>query len=269
MRLRSSLNLPREHGAWAMLYVPFVLGLMVAGKINLAGIFLLLATTALFISRESLLIWWRARKRGRHTDSAKQAGRLLLTYLAIAAASGIPLIMVYEYYWLLPLALIGTTLLAINGWQATDLEDRTVQGEVMAIAGLTMTAPAAYYVADGAMNQTSFWLWALCAAYFASSVFYVKLRVTGLHSKKVEDKHRARWQCIGYHAFLLVSLLALAFTRSLSLFALIAFAPALARTLRSLLQPERQLDLKRIGIAEIIYSIIFLIFTTLTFRIAI
>lgn len=269
MSLRSSLNLPREHGAWAMLYVPFVLGVTVTGKINWAIILLFLSTTALFISRESLLIWWRARKRGRRSANANDARRLLLIYLLLAAGAGIPLILAYGYYWLLPLALIGSAFLAINGWQAADFEDRSVEGEVMAIVGLTMTAPAAYYVASGKINQTAFWLWGLSAAYFASSVFYIKLRVTGLHAKKVEDKRRACLQCAGYHVFLLASLLALAFTHSLPLFALIAFAPALARTLRSLLKPERQLNLKRIGIAEIIYSLIFLIFTTLTFRLAV
>src|SRR6185436_7202109 len=130
----------------------------------------------------------------------------------------------------------------------------------------TMTAPAAYYVARGAWDQTAVWLWALSAAYFASSVFYVKLRVTGLHAKRPDDKRRARWQCTGYHAFLLASLLALAVTRSLPLFAMIAFAPVLARTFWSLLKPAQSLNLKRIGITEIIYSLIFLIFTTLTFR---
>ena len=106
----------------------------------------------------------------------------------------------------------------------------------------------------------------LSAAYFASSVFYIKLRVTGLHAKKPDDKRRARWQCVGYHGFLLVSLLALAITRSLPLFLLIAFAPVLARTAWSLLKPSKQLNLKRIGIAEIIYSLIFLIFTAVTLR---
>jgi hypothetical protein len=131
-----------------------------------------------------------------------------------------------------------------------------------------MTAPAAYSVALGGWNQTALWLWALSAAYFASSVFYVKLRVTGLHAKRPEDKRRARWQCIVYHSFLLASLAALAVTRSLPLFVLIAFAPVLARTLWSLLKPAESLNLKRIGVTEIIYSLIFLIFTTLTFRLS-
>lgn len=266
MSLRSSLKLPKEHGAWAMLYVPFVLGIAVAGTINLAVLLLLLATTALFVSRESLLVWWRARKRGRQNQSAMESQRLLLLYGAVATLTGLPLILVYQFYWLLLFGLLGAALLIINGWKATEFEDRTVQSEVLAIAGMTMTAPAAYYVASGQWGSKALWLWALSAAYFASSVFYIKLRVTGLHSKKPGDKRRARWQCVGYHGFLLVSLLALAITRSLPLFLLIAFAPVLARTTWSLFKPSNQLNLKQIGIAEIIYSLIFLIFTTMTLR---
>ena len=158
MSIRSKLKLPKEHGAWAMLYVPFVLGVMVAWKMSLPVLLLLLATSALFISRESLLVWWRAQKRGRQTDSSNQAGRLLILYGLIAAATGAPLILSYHFYWLLPLAVIGCVALAVNGKQATEFEDRTVQSEVIAIAGLTMTAPAAYSVALGGWNQTALWL---------------------------------------------------------------------------------------------------------------
>ena len=136
----------------------------------------------------------------------------------------------------------------------------------MAIAGLTMTAPAAYYVRRGEWDQTALWLWVLSVAYFASSVFYIKLRMASLYAKRQDTKVRVKWQCIGYHALLLASLLALAFTRSLPLFALIAFAPVLIRTFWSLLNPAEQLNLKRIGVAEIIYSLVFLFFVTLTFR---
>jgi len=226
----------------------------------------LAAASALFISRESLLVWWRARARKRPTQASGQAGRLLLLYFAVAAFCGTPLILFYKLYALVPLALVGCLLLAINGKQATQFDDRSVRGEIMAIAGLTMTAPAAYYAARGAWDQAALWLWALSAAYFASSVFYVKLRLTGVHAKRPADKRRARWQCIGYHMFLLASLVALIRTRSLPLFVLIAFAPVLGRTFWSVLKPAKSLNLKRIGMTEIIYSLIFLLFTVLTFR---
>ena len=65
MKLRSALKLPKEHGAWAMFYIPFVLGLLVSGNFNVPSLLLLIAATAAFISRESLLIWWRARRRAQ------------------------------------------------------------------------------------------------------------------------------------------------------------------------------------------------------------
>ena len=112
------------------------------------------------------------------------------------------------------------------------------------------------------------WRWGLSAAYFASSVFYVKLRVTRLHARRPDDRRRALWQCIAYHVFLLAALSLVSITRSLSLFVSLAFAPVLARTLWSLVKPVPTLDLKRIGITEIVYALNFLLFTTLTLRMA-
>src|SRR5262245_60059316 len=104
MGFRSALKLPKEHGAWAMLYAPFILGAAVAGRVNWPVLLLLLSATAAFISRESLLVYWRARARGR---DAAGAGRALLIYLALAAAFGSPLIFAFDLYWLIPLGLIG------------------------------------------------------------------------------------------------------------------------------------------------------------------
>ena len=108
------------------------------------------------------------------------------------------------------------------------------------------------------------WLWALCALYFASSVFYVKLRVYWLNRRKEQARRQARFRCALYHAFLLAALLVLAVTGSLNLFALVAFAPVLARSFWQLIKPATRLNLRRIGVLEIIYSVVFLIFITLS-----
>src|SRR5262245_28970040 len=93
MSLRSALKLPKEHGAWAMLYVPFVLGVAVAGRVNWPVLLLLLSATAVFISRESLLVYWRARARGR---DAVEAGRTVLLFFVLASALGQPSILAFE-----------------------------------------------------------------------------------------------------------------------------------------------------------------------------
>ncbi|HYE72055.1 MAG TPA: YwiC-like family protein, partial [Blastocatellia bacterium] len=99
MKLSKTLRLPKEHGAWAMLYVPFVVGALVAGRFQLSLLFLLLATTAVFISRESLIVWLRARSRGR---DANGANRMAIIYLTLASLFGLPLLFFYKLYWLVP-----------------------------------------------------------------------------------------------------------------------------------------------------------------------
>jgi hypothetical protein len=228
-------------------------------------LFLLLTTTAAFISRESLLIYWRARVRGR---DAVEAGRTLLCYLALAAAFGAPLIFAFKLFWLIPLGGIGAALLLINGKQATQMEERTMKCEILAIVGLTMTAPASYYAASGRWEALAFWLWLLSALYMASSVFYIKLRVYRLNPRKQAEQRQAWRSCAFYHSFLLVALLALIFVGSLSLFILIAFAPALVRTFSDMFKPKTKVNLMRAGILEIVYSVIFLICAALNFRAA-
>ena len=263
MSLRSTLKLPKEHGAWAMLYVPFVLGTAVAGRVNWPVLLLLLSATAAFISRESLLVYWRARARGR---DATEAGKALLIYLALAAAFGLPLILAFELFWLIPLGGIGAALLLINGRQAARMEERETMSEIMAIAGLTMTAPAAYYAASGRWELTAFWLWLLSALYMASSVFYIKLRVYRLNPRKQAEQRLALRSCAFYHSFLIVALPALIVAGSLSLIAFIAFAPALVRTFWGMLAPKSKVNLTRAGILEIVYSLIFLVCAALGFR---
>jgi hypothetical protein len=191
-----------------------------------------------------------------------------LLYLVLTAAFGSTLIFVFKLFWLIPLGMIGAALLLINGRQAAQMEDRTMTSEIMAIGGLTMTAPAAYYAASGRWEMTAIWLWLLSALYMASSVFYIKLRVYRLNPRKQAEQRQAWRSCAFYHSFLIVALLALMFVGSLSLLAFIAFAPALVRTFWGMFNPRTKVNLMRAGILEIVYSMVFLICAALNFRAA-
>ena len=264
MRIRKSLGLPKEHGAWAMLYVPFVVGTLVAARFSWRMVMLALSVTFLFIARESLLAWWRGRSRGQTLVEARR----MMVYLSLAAVFGAPLVLFYQLFWLVPLGIVTLALLAINARQAVRREDRSIGGETMAILGLTLTAPTAYYTASGASDGTALWLWAMCALYFTSSVFYVKLRVHWLNRRKPEARRHSWRLCALYHSFLLGALMVFAITGSLNLLTLVAFAPALARSFWQLAKPAAGLNLRRIGVMEILYSLVFLVFITMTFRLA-
>lgn len=266
MLKRADLKLPKEHGAWAMLYVPFAIGALVGASSSSspAPLFLLfLSTTFIFVSRESLLEWCRARVRGK---PAPPSLRMLVIYLGAGGLSGAPLLLIYHRFWLALFAILTAFLLAFNTWQAVRREDRTVIGETIAILGLTLAAPSAYYVASGSWNSTALGLWVICVLYFTSSVFYVKLRVHSLSRRREELRRQSWWRCAAYHLFLTTALLLLAATGSLDLFVLFAFIPVLSRTVWQLAKPGGKTNLKRVGVLEIVYSVVFLVFVTLSFR---
>lgn len=247
-----------------MLYVPFAVGTLVAATFSWRMLLLLLSVTSLFIARESLLVWWRG---GSHRQTRQQARRVTLIYLAFAAAIGGPLVWLDKLYWLVPLAAASAGLLLFNAQQARRRADRTIFGETIAILGLTLTAPAAYYVATGTVDRTALWLWAMCALYFTSSIFYVKLRVYAMNRRKPEAQRHSWRLCALYHLFLLGGLTVLATAGGLNPLAMAAFAPALARSFWQLVKPAAELNLRRIGVMEIVYSLVFLVFITMTFRV--
>jgi len=263
MRALSRLKLPKEHGAWAMLYVPMLAGVLVAGAFPLSVLLLTLSATSVFIGRGPLLAWLRARRRRKESGGLRD---LALGYIACAFVFGAPLIFVYRLFWLLVLGLLTIILLWINSALAAQGRDRGVAGEIFAISGLALGAPAAYYAASGRLGTAALWLWVLSVLYFTSSVFYVKMRVLSSNRRRVEAYRGARLYCASYHALLFVGLIALAALGNFNLLILMAFAPALARALFYFVRPMGPLSLKRIGVQEIVYSAIFLILVALTLR---
>jgi YwiC-like protein len=246
-----------------MLYVPFAVGALVGWRSPLRLLLLALSMTFIFVARESLLEWWRARSRGLWDHEAL---RLSAMYLLLGGVFGMPLLLIYRLSWFIAIGSIAAMSLALNSWQAVHRKDRTIVGEMVAIAGLTLTAPASFYAARGQFDSTALWLWALCAVYFASSVFYVKFRVTTINPRHDHIRLESRRRCALYHGFLLALLLVLTLTGDLSAVGFIAFVPIMTRSFWHVAKPVRKINLQRIGWLEMAYSLVFLIFTTLNFR---
>lgn len=256
-------RIPKEHGAWAMLYVPLLLGAFAAGAWSVRILWLAIAATALLLAREAALAWWRARLWRRDPGNS---GRMLLFYSALAAAAGAELMLSAKLWGLsLPAAAAG----ALAAWhvrQAARREERTIPTEVLGILGLTLTAPAAHYTALGRFEITGLGLWAASAAYFISSVFYVKLRVLTAYLKQPDELARIRRGCWVYHAALALAVGLAVASGVAPVPVLAAYAPIVARAFWHLWRPARRLVLKRVGVLEIVYSVLFLIFAALAFR---
>lgn len=263
MKRIPGLALPKEHGAWAMLYVPFVLGVVVAGRVVWPTLWALLAMTALFFAREALRRLRRARQRKRPVREIQRS--LAVESGALVLCAGM-LLLHHRLYGFLPLGLGAVLVLAFNLERAEQREDRSLVTELLAIVGFAMAAPAAYYASAGVWRDEALWLWGLCWAYFASSVFHVKQVVLSVQPRRLAASKAMRRWVIAYHAALLLSLVCLVTWGASSPWILCAFAPILWRSAWALVRRPARLDLRRIGILEIVYSVTFLVFTALAFR---
>ncbi len=264
--------LPHEHGAWVMLYAPLVIGLAVAPAVAFVpSLLLFLAVSAAFLAREpaDLLI----RGRGK-AGSAFWLG----AYLAIMLASALPLVLVYDRIALAFVGGIAGVLFGIHAvmlsWPSRRRMDRSESGEVLAVTGLTLTAPAAWAVSTGRFDGMALCLWAISILYFASSIFFVKMLLGGAkHKGEVTPAVRARigrWN-IAYHLALVAVLVWLAPRAGSAGGWLIglAYAPVVLRALWWNAKLSRRLpNLKRIGFTEMAYAFWFLAFIVAGLRAA-
>jgi len=238
-----------------MLYVPFILGILVAGSCPWQLVLLWVAITALFIGRDALQNWSDARRRGQPSSEGTRA----LIYAAISLLAGAPLVLVYRIPGMVPSALLAGLIIWRHHLQTRRRQGRTIAGEFISIAGITISGPVAHHVASGSVETIAALIWFLSLLYFASSVFYVKQRVLATQPRRSDEYREIARASATYHAAVVVIMLAVVLGGVASWWGLLAFAPAVIRATWYLLWPSPVLNLVRVGVLEIVYSLIFLV----------
>lgn len=248
--------LPREHGSWAMLAAPAVVGWAAAGGGPAgAGALFALALLGAFLSRTPLTVLSTAPSDGR-------ARRWLAVYAAAAAAGFAGLGTVYGRWGLVPLALPAAAVLAASLWFTARRRAMTEAHELLGVAGLSLGAPAAYYAAAGAWAPEAAWVWALCALFFAGPVFHVKMLVMNRVAAApppgaAQRADRAAAVSAAVHAGSTAAVLAGVLGAGLPAAALVPFAGALAKTLYYASRRGERLELKRVGWQEVGWTVVF------------
>lgn len=261
--------LPKEHGAWAMLIVPLLLGIMIAPVWHWRVIILVIAAFAFFLVRHPLAMLVKTRKR-------KKANRAyfwqwVAIYGSITALSGGYLVLGQGLWWLMAVAVIGGSLLVFHLWLVTQRQEMSVIGELSGILGLALGAPMAYYVASTHLDSTAAALWLINALYFGSTVFYIKLKVrqqprSPAPAELSQRLLKAKASLI-YQIASLLLLSVLAFLQHMPYLAPVVLLPATIKVFygASQWQDKKSLNLMRLGIIEIIHSAIFAILVVITF----
>lgn len=260
---------PKEHGAWAVLYGSFLAGVGVTGRVTVPGVLLLAGITAAAFANGSLAILARSPAGPAHAERRRHALAWLLIYAAAAGGALAPLLAVFRMSFLLPFGIGAGLLLIVRALLLRRREERSLAGELLGAAGLTMVGPVAHAVAVGAVQATAMVLWPLLFLFFASGVFYVRMRVGALAAERrggVPAATPARRSCLLYHALLVVALPVLLLAGAAPWPVLLAFAPALWRAAAGLGRNEARPDLRRLGWSEVAVAGAFVLLLIAAFR---
>ena len=250
--------IPQEHGAWFMLYAPLITVLIGLQAPIQTALLLILTVTGVFLGQHTAILYIRNR-------APKGTGLWLFSYLTAFTIGTVLLLGTYNFLHLIyigaPTA-IALIWLFIRSRFARKRIDRTFSGEMLAIAGLTLTAPAAAIVATGHLTQTAIGIWGLYVLFFSSSVLYVKMRILAVQKKSgITFKNRLTLGSglIAYHALLSLNIFTFYITNpTLGIFLFIGFAPVILRAIIGWITLNNQLpNLKRVGLIESAYTLWF------------
>jgi YwiC-like protein len=164
----ASRYLPPEHGAWAMLLVPFLLGTFAAAPTSLSAL-LLVSWLAAYLTNYFTLHWWRARHRSHRGVRFRTPAVVYATVLAVSGA-----VLVLEQPWLLLAALLFVPFEALAAWYALRGEERSWVAGVASATAASLMAPVSYRVADGGDESLAAALFAICWLAFVGTVLHVK-----------------------------------------------------------------------------------------------
>ncbi|MEU7021966.1 YwiC-like family protein [Streptomyces sp. NPDC046203] len=187
--------LPNQHGAWAMLAVPFLAGVLIGGPawIDLP---LFAAWLAAYIAAFHAQQWLRLRRLSRNPRAAGRHVRPGLVFGAVTAVLGVPLAVAEP--WLLLAAAAMAPFLAVNAWHARTNRERDLLNGIAAVVPacgmlLVTLRLGGGTLADGLAPATA------CLLYFAGTVPYVKTMI------RERDSLAHRRGSVAYHALALIA----------------------------------------------------------------
>jgi hypothetical protein len=204
----------------------------------------------------------------RRADRGRALGWLGI-YGAAFALAVLPLFLIYRLTFLLVFGMGASCFLLIRAFLLRGREDRSLPGELLGTAGLCMVGPAAHAVAAQAVEPIGALLWFLLFLFFASGVFYVRMRIRGVLSRRhvgAPESEPALWSCVAYHLILLAGLPLLAAWQVVPWAILLAFAPALWRAAVGCRRRHEPLEVKRLGWSEVAQTAVFLLLVVAVFR---
>jgi YwiC-like protein len=266
---RRQIYLPQDHGSWVFIFSPLLIGLFAGRRFGVESFYLVIAAIAAFLLRQPITIAVKAYSGRRPRTDLTAAGFWIFIYGMIILFALIGLIRA-GFAYLLVLAIPGAPVFIWHLWLVSKREERRqVNVEIMATGVLALTAPAAYWVGIGRYDPVGWWLWSLTWLQNAASIVYAYLRLEQREWSKVpatNEMWKAGFRACLYTSFNLVFSLALGISSVLPPFIFLPYLVQWCETMWGIFHPAVKWKPTRIGIRQLIVSVLWTILFIVTWR---
>ncbi|MGH9643299.1 MAG: YwiC-like family protein [Terriglobales bacterium] len=256
-----ALVIPREHGAWGLLFVPLFTG-VAAGIASVHRIGpLLLFTAATFF-----LFWLRTPLESlagsgvitAHTRDERRVAWLASLILAAASVFCLAVLL-----WggrnsrLVHIGLFAALALAIQTALRRLGRPMRMVSQVAGAVALTATAPAAYYIGSGRLGNAALALWIANWCFAWNQIHFVQLRIHAGRASGIGEKFAEGKYFFAGQVLLVAALLAASLSRLVPALVIVAFIPALVRGTYWFVRAPRPLNVRKLGWSELRQGIAF------------
>ena len=253
--------LPREHGTWAMVIVPWIVGCGIARAMTARAVLLLCGAIALFLAQHALTEWYRARRLPPARRASAPGIVVVVAFTAVGLVAAAPALTTLAAGFVGAFVVAAIALIVVSVVLIDVRLDHALPGQVLGAIGLPLTAPLAYFASGGGRARDAATLWVVDVAFFLWAVFYVRLKIIARAHRQplaaLGDRLRFGASTLGVTAALAAMALVALAASDFSPRAIVAFVPALIQSIAGTIRLDRQPRLKPVGFLMLGHSIAF------------
>jgi hypothetical protein len=233
------LFLPKQHGAWAMVIIPFWLGAIQGGFIWQHVPFFI-GWLLLYLATYPMLLLFKGKKLRFYTK---------WTFIYLVPAILFLLFPLFKNPSIVYFGLLMIPFFIINAFYSSKNNDRALLNDFSAISAFSFASLASSFLGSGKVTGTAFLVFGASILFFVGCTFYVKTMI--------REKKNISFKWISWVFHLLVPVLF--FVMGFWIVA-IAYLPSLFRAIKFYGKP---LSARQVGIYEIVNAAIFFIIGTI------
>lgn len=241
-----AVALPAEHGGWALIIEPIVLGLLVAP--SMIGLLIGAGSLACFLSRHPLKVALGDRRKGRVLKRTSLADRFALLYMTFAVVFFAIAIMNADREFLLPLLIAGPLVLVQLLYDSLGHSRKLIPEVAGAFAVGSITTAIA--LAGGWSRPTAYALWIIVACRHVPTILYLRVL---LRRRREKQWATLNVGVIAVQLLALLSVVLLLFFGIAPAVAIVVFTILLVRAVIGLLNQTVPAP-KKVGISEFVFG---------------